>query len=201
MKLSLDRPPGRHRPFQPVFGWLAASTLLCFASAHQSLLFAHVTTRPAMPVAGEAFELRVHLTDSSHREVSDVNLVAQVDDDAETAVDEQAEDGTLPDRALALAEPLIAEPGSGEYRGRIAARPQGVYRLTLVEVVDGESESSAAGNLGVGGSSAVDLQLLLPPSGEGGLGTWLVWLVGLPLLAGLLVTVLVLTGRTQAEED
>lgn len=170
-------------------------SVLGIAAAHQSLLFAHVTTEPAIPVAGETFELRVLLTDSSHREVDDVDLVALLDEEPDAAADEP-----IDDQDLALAAPLRAEPGSGEYRGPIGPRPQGVYRLTLVEVVDGDSEASAAGNLSVGGGSEVDLQLLLPPSGQGGLGTWLVWLVGLPLLAGLLVTILVLTGRNRTEE-
>lgn len=168
--------------------------LLGIAWAHQSLLFAHVTTRPAIPVAGEAFALSVRVTDSSHRQVSGVNLLARLD------VDGADSDRSVDAREPVLEAPLRATSGSGEYRGRFEAMPSGVYRLTLIEVDDGRSKASATGNLSVGGSSAVDLQLLLPPSGQGRLGTWLVWLVGLPVLAGLLVTVLVLTGRDRSEQ-
>jgi hypothetical protein len=176
---------------------LIALFLAGSAAAHQSLLFAHVRTRPAAPPAGEPFELLVHLTDSSHRDVTGVELVARVAHVAVAGADEGAGGAQEP----AGATRLSAEPGSGRYRALVPARPAGEYRLTLEEIVDGQSETSASTQIVVGGEAPVEMQLVLPPSGRSGLGTWLVWLVGLPLLAGLLVTLLVLTGRPKPEDE
>jgi hypothetical protein len=169
----------------PGFALLAGS-----ASAHQSLLFAHVTTRPEAAAPGEPFELLVHLTDSAHRDVSGVELAALLSDSTEDGLDVARRGEGVP----AGAPRLRGEAGSGRYHGTMPGRPAGTYLLTIVEVVGGEVETRASAELAVGGP-AVDLRLLMPPSGRSGLGTWLVWLVGLPLLAGLLVTLLVLTGR------
>jgi hypothetical protein len=190
-------PPGRSPAASRALplALLVALLLAGSAAAHQSLLFAHVSTRPDAPLAGEPFELLVHLTDSSHRDVGRVELVASLTEvgrpEAEDIDAGGAQEG-------AGATPLDAEPGSGLYRGLMPAHPAGEYRLTLVELVDGETETSASAEIEIGGE-AVDMQLVLPPSGRNGLGTWLVWLVGLPLLAGLLVTLLVLTGRPGPE--
>ena len=49
------------------------------------------------------------------------------------------------------------------------------------ELVDGEVESNSSGVLPVGAGEPVDMELILSPVAAG-VGTWLIWLVGLPLL-------------------
>lgn len=184
---------------RPVRFWALLLAVLLWsglAHAHQELLFAHVSSSPPAPVAGEEFQLRVRLSESSGQPITGVVLVALLREPGEATGDEKPG----PDE---ISSGVSLRPGAeaGTYRGRMGAKPEGVYRLTLVEVVEGRAEASGSGSIEIGGADPLEEELLLPPSGGSALGSWLVWLVGLPLLAGLLVTLLVFTGRRSDEEE
>lgn len=176
---------------------LAALLLLGTVFGHQELLFARLTTQPPQPQPGEPFELLVTLSDSSDRQVGGAQLVALLAD-ADAAEPDRTGSGQA---ALAPGVTLRNEPGTGRYRGSARARPAGDYRLELVELTNDQPEASASTTLTIGGGSPVDVELVLPPSNENGLGAWLLWLLGLPLLAGLLVAVLVFTGRRRTDSE
>jgi hypothetical protein len=171
---------------------LAFLLLTASATAHQQLLFARVASVPEVPRPGEPFEVRVIVNDASRRAVSDMNLrlfFSPLGQDVQGA--NQAPDQEI-DRPVTVA---LTGSGAGTYRGTVEGLDAGSYRMTLAEFVDGNRESSAVTEISVDGGTPLEAELLLPPGGGGGLGTWLVWLVGLPVLAGVLVTLLVLTGR------
>lgn len=180
---------------------LTVLLLAVSAQGHQELLFARVSSEPPVPVAGEAFDLLVRLTESSGQPITDVDLVAALSE-SKLSESNEAEGDEIPGPDD-ISDGVELRPGAvaGTYRGRMGARPEGVYRLTLVEVVEGRTEASGSGLIEVGGDGPLQEELLLPPSGRSALGSWLVWLVGLPLLAGLLVTLLVFTGRRGNEEE
>lgn len=205
----------------PGFTWWAVLCLLLLAGpgwAHQELLFATITTVPPAPEANEPFELRATITDSSRNSVNEVLLSARLHPapvgDNQNGAERGARDGGDGRRgdgsgdgaaAGAGAGPveqtrLRATADSGSYRATLGGRPAGRYRLRIVELADGGEESAASGELVIGGDETTRLELVLPPSSGDGLGAWLLWLVGLPLLAGVLITLLLLTGRGKGDE-
>lgn len=179
--------------------WFAPLLLMALlwtgmAQAHEELLFAQISSSPPAPVANEPFELQVRLTESSGRPVTDVNLVASLRESVEESADETAAQGEISGGIR------LRAAAAGNYTGRMDAVAEGVYQLSLVEVVGGRTEASGSVLVEIGSDNPLEGELLLPPSGGSGFGSWLVWLVGLPLLAGLLVTLLVFTGRGGNEE-
>lgn len=199
-------------------GWIAVLTLSLLlliqgqALGHPQILFANVSTEPAAPQAAEPFTIRVELHDSSGRAVTDLELalmihqpgseitVAEGDSAAEIDDGLEGDDGLDGNGDVVAEVPLGSAGESGVYRAEVPALPAGDYPFRLAEVVNGNIESNAVGELPVGGEESVMLELLMPPV-SAGFGAWLVWLVGLPLLAGLLVTILVLTNRRKSEPE
>lgn len=156
----------------------------------QELLFAELSSDPEAPSPNEAFELRILLTDSDEQGVEDLELLVRIVP-AGGGVAEEGENETT-------RVPLHGA-GDGVYRARVPALTEGSYRLILAEVVDREVRTEASTNVRIDGDSPIDTQVVLPAS-EGELGNWLAWLLGLPLLAGLLVILLLLTGRRRTRE-
>jgi hypothetical protein len=168
---------------------IAALLLIGSAAAHQELLFARITTDPPVPAPGEPFDLQVLLSDSSGRQLAGASLAARIGEAGSGGSGRSTEGGAAPAGAV----PLRAEPGRDVYRATVEPLPAGDHDLTLMELAGGGVESAARGRISVG-AAQVDLELVLPASNSRGLGSWLLWLVGLPLLAGVLIVLLLLTG-------
>ena len=177
---------------------LAAAVLVTamgWTAAHPVLLFGRVSTDPADAPAGQPVRVTVQLTDSARQEVPGLDMEIRLfdpetDPEALAAVGASEESG-LPVLARVA---ITDEDDNGVYHGELPELAAGSYPFRLVELVDEEVESNSSGVLPVGAGEPIDMDLILPPVAAG-VGTWLIWLVGLPLLAGVLVTVLVLSGK------
>ncbi|HRN19386.1 MAG TPA: hypothetical protein PLU66_09915, partial [Trueperaceae bacterium] len=105
-------------------------------------------------------------------------------------------------------EPLVSSgrfseaPVKGTYLGRITAPAAGAYTLSVRDTTFMDEEAVANVSLVVGGAPNGVIDFVLPPTpiGPKSLSTWLVWLVGLPLLVGVITTLLVLR-KTPAEGE
>ncbi|MEX2534207.1 MAG: hypothetical protein WD273_01290 [Trueperaceae bacterium] len=175
---------------------LALFLLLSSCAAYPEVLFARLSSTPTVPQPGEPFALEVMLTDSDGEEVVGLTLVARVVEAyAEVAVDPGANDAGSDAQESEYPEArLLGSARQGVYQGELGPLPAGSYRISLVEPAADREAATASGVLTLDGSTPVELALVLPASG-GGLGSWVVWLVGLPLLAAVLVTLLLLTAR------
>jgi hypothetical protein len=176
---------------------LAAATLLwlvgAVAFAHATLVFGVATVSPDPPVRGEPFELTLRLEDPALNPIEDaiVNVELRA----------MAADGLPAPSTEALALPpaltseRLVETEPAVYRTQLTLREAGRYHLLVRDQTYPWEEAHASVVLTVDGDVVGRLPFILPPTqvAPRSLWPWLLWLVGLPLVAGAVVTVLVLT--------
>ncbi len=177
---------------------LAAPLLACtlpLASAHATLVLGRFTVTPARPAADAPLTLRLQLEDPTQVPVEDAYVFAELRPaDAPDAVPVRAE--------------FEETSTPGVYEVTATLEEAGPYRVLLRDQTYRQEEAQAALTepLRVGGpntapNTAQDFNFPPTATGAAGLRTWLLWLIGLPVAAALLVTVLVLTrGDPQGEQ-
>lgn len=174
------------------FGLLAALAALLggAALAHATLVFGTLSSAPPAPRPGEPFTLRLELADPTGTPVEDAYVLAefrrQEDDEPVSA---RLEEGEVP----------------GRYQASLALPQPGSYQLLLRDQTFRQEEARAELEVTLGdgplfpeGKDAI----VFPPTATGpaNLGTWLIWLIAVPLAAGVVVTVLVLRRPSAGDE-
>ena len=176
---------------------LASALLACLvagaALAHATLVFGVVTVAPDPPVPGAPFELTLRLEDPGLTPVEDAVVTVEL-----RAI--PAEGLPVPStEALHLPPPLVStrlvETGPAVYRASLTLAAPDRYHLLVRDQTYPWEEAHASVVLPLAGETVGELPFILPPTqvAPRSLWTWLLWLIGLPLVAGAVVTVLVLT--------
>lgn len=166
--------------------------LLTPALAHGTVIRGAVTVAPDPPKAGQPMVLTVDLARLSNAPVEGATLVAELTE--ETA--------TLGAGARTVPLQEYKEP-YGTYRAQFAAPPAGSYTLTVHDRTEPGEDTTASVPLRVGGGVAngtLGFTLSGAATGSGGLATWLLWLIAVPVAAAAAVTVLVRRSRSDAAE-
>lgn len=156
---------------------------LSTASAHATLVLGHFEVTPARPAADAPMTLELSLEDPTQVPIQDAVVLAELRPAAQ------------PD-----AEPLRAAftetETAGVYRADATLPRAGAYRVRLRDQTYRQEEADATleAPLRVGAPNKPQ-SFNFPPTTTGSAGwrAWLLWLIGLPVVAALLVTVLVLT--------
>jgi hypothetical protein len=172
---------------------LAASLACGAALAHATLVFGEATVTPDPPVAGAPFELALTLEDPSLTPVEDAIVLVEVRPFGQgAAVDRTAANG---EPTPPLAAEQLTEGDDVVYRTRLVLPAEGSYQVLVRDQTFAWEEATATVVLDLSGEAVGRLPFILPPTqvGPRSLWTWLLWLIGLPLIAGAVVTVLVLT--------
>jgi hypothetical protein len=159
------------------------------AFAHATLVLGTLTSDPAAPRPAEPFTITVELVDPTQVPVEDAWVLAEFHQPG----------------APAGSEPVTARFEEGEtpgvYQARVTLPERGAYALRLRDQTYRQEEAQAELTFSVGsGTSPENLSFVFPPTATGpqSLTVWLAWLIGLPLSAAIIVTVLVLRrGGTQ----
>jgi hypothetical protein len=158
-------------------GWLSP------ASAHATLVIGQFEVTPPRPAAGAPVTFELTLSDPTQVPVEDAVVFAEL------------RPAGQPD-----AEPRRAEFSEtetpGVYRAETTLPRAGAHRVVLRDRTYRQEEATATLEAPLRVGAANEAQgFTFPPTATGGAGwrTWLLWLVGLPVVAALLVTVLVLT--------
>lgn len=176
---------------------LVLATLLALvggAAAHATLVFGTVTTDPTPAPAGAPFTIRLELRDPADAPVEDAVVHVEADP--------QEEDDAAAPPADDAAAPLVTseefdEVAPGTYETTLTLPEDGAWALTFRDRTFRQEEARATVTIRVGPDAGGErLSFIFPPTATGprSLTTWLVWLVGLPLVAGAVVTVMVLRG-------
>lgn len=158
---------------------LASAT--AWAAAHATLVFGTVTTEPAPP-----------------RAVDPVTIVLEMSDPVDAPVEDAVVfvEATAPSGAVRESD-VFAEAEPGVYRTEMTLPEAGEWTLLFRDQTFRQEEAQAALTLTVGPDGRREpLSFIFPPTATGpaALSTWLAWLIGLPLVAGAVVTVIVLRG-------
>ncbi len=178
----------------------ALALLVGTAHAHATLVFGTVRIEPDPPPPGTAFSLTLTLEDPALAPVEDAVVFVE-------ARPMPSADAALPSpstEAPALPPPLRAERlievAPAVYRAEFELPAGDAYHLLVRDQTYQWEEANASVVLPLLGSPVGELPFILPPTqvAPRSLWTWIVWLVGLPLLAGIVVTLLVLRSRPAA---
>lgn len=153
-----------------------------FVRAHATIVFGTVATDPAPPPADAPFDLLLEMRDPADAPV----------EDAVVFVEATHEGG-----GTSVPEVELEEVAPGDYRTDLQLDEAGTWTLTFRDRTFRQEEARATVSLEVGPAAETEpVSFIFPPTATGpqNLSTWLLWLVGLPLAAGALVTILVLRG-------
>lgn len=176
--------------------FLAATLLLGVALAHPMLVIGEVQFEPDPPVPGAEARVRLTLQETSLAEVEDAVVFIELREGPPRSEED------APRREPLVATDRMDEVAPGVYETLVPAPQAGVYTLTVRDRTYRQEEAVANLRLELGAGEVGPVPFVLPPTaiGPASLGSWLIWLVGVPLLAGVLVTVLVLRSGKGAEE-
>lgn len=184
---------------RPAARWLTvvavlASGLLASAPvrAHATLVLGVIEFAPDPPVSGASVSLRIHLHDPTLADVEDALVFVEFVPGAGAA----GGDGSLKTDQLIETAPAI-------YETEIATPPAGDYLLRVVDRTFRQEEAVAELAVTFGDADIGSLAFVLPPTATGpqNLLSWLAWIIGLPLLAGAVVTFLVLRSGPRSGEE
>jgi|AACY02.3.fsa_nt_gi hypothetical protein len=165
-----------------------ASTFLSVALAHATLVFVAVTTEPSPALAGQPTTLHIEMQDPVGAPVEDAIVFVEA---------------TSPDGSATVASDQFGEIAPGVYTTTLQLEREGPWTLLFRDRTFRQEEAQATLDLTVGpGGSSEALTFIFPPTATGpqSLTTWLVWLIGLPLVAGAVVTVMVLRGGNEPSD-
>jgi hypothetical protein len=182
----------------------AVALLLALAGhawAHATLVLGDVQVTPDPPVAGEPFRIAVTLVDPSMAPVEDAVVRVEVRPHRAETEALPAASTEAPDLSDPTLERELVETAGGRYEADLVLERGALYHLLIRDQTFEWEEANASVLLEVGGAPVGTLPFILPPTAIGprSLWTWLIWLIGLPVVAGLVVTVLVLTSGRPAK--
>jgi hypothetical protein len=169
--------------------WLAAGVAL----AHATLVFGVATVSPDPPIQGGPFELTLRLEDPALTPIEDAIVTVELRAMPTEGLPAPSTESLELPAPLASARLVESEPSV--YRADLSLAEPGRYHLLVRDQTYPWEEAHASVVLDVNGRVVGPLHFILPPTqvAPRSLWTWLLWLVGLPLVAGAVVTVLVLT--------
>ncbi|MBS3968157.1 MAG: FixH family protein [Truepera sp.] len=170
---------------------LALAVLWCLASvglAHAFVVIGTLSATPQTPQAGEPFTLLLTLEDPTRTPVPRAVVFA------EFRPAEQPE--AVPIRAD------FAEISPGTYQATLSLPTAGSWTILMRDQTYPQEETNAELTFLVGEAANPEaLTFIFPPTvvPPENLWAWLGWLIGLPLLAAVVVTVLVLRSKPAAK--
>lgn len=148
-----------------------------------------VTTTPTPPEASAPFTLFLKLLDLTQVPVEDARVLAEF---------------RRPGEETPVSARFEETETAGVYETTLELPQEGEYTLLLRDQTYRQEEAQAELMFDVGRRAPPEARsFIFPPTATGpqSLTTWLVWLIGLPLLAAIIVTVLVLTRKQPASTE
>ena len=171
---------------------LTFAALLGHVTAHATLVFGELTFAPDPVVPGSPFAISMTLEDPTLTPVEDAIVSLEfrpIDADAAPL----PTDGEVPP----LRDVRLVETGPAVYTAEVDLPDPGRYQVRVRDRTFQWEEATASVVVVIDERPLGVLPFVLPPTqvGPRGLTTWLLWLIGVPLVAGAVVTVLVLTSN------
>lgn len=178
--------------------WLA---LFGVAVAHATIVFGTLSVDPNPPPVNAPLTFELTLHDPTGTPVEDAVVRLEV---GSLAPGGAVAPGSAPESDPAKgpdAEPVepvarasATEVSPGRYRAQLEVPAPGSYPILIRDQTFRQEEATQIVSMRLGTDDRVDpIDFILPPTATGGgLGAWLIWLVAIPLVAGVVVTILVL---------
>lgn len=159
---------------------------LSLVSAHAFFVTGVITTTPTPAPIGEEFILQIEMTDPTGTPVEDAVVAAEFTKDGETQRFEFFDSGV-----------------PGLYSAQVTLPTEDTYSVLLRDTTYQQEEAKATIEFTAGAQQPNTIAFIFPPTqtGSNNLSTWLIWVIGIPVLAGIIVTVLVLTNTKDKNVD
>lgn len=153
------------------------------ALAHAFIVTGSLTTIPSRAQAGQPFTLQLDMRDPRQVPVEDAVVLAEFSQQSQVAV----------------LEFQFTEREPGLYYADVNLPSDGTYTLILRDQTYAAEEAKATLQFTLGSADAISF--LFPPTrtGANNLQTWLIWVIAVPVLTGLIVTILVLMNTKQTK--
>lgn len=167
------------------------------AGAHAFLVLGEMTVEPDPPRPGEDVRVSVTMADPSLAPVEDAVVFIEVRPQRTVGDDVPAASTETPELPPADVRVDLVETSPGRYEGTFAAPATGSHHVLIRDQTFQWEEANASVMLEVGDTALGTMPFILPPTAVGprSLWIWLLWLIGVPLLVGVVVTALVLGNR------
>jgi YtkA-like len=164
--------------------FILALALLTVVSAHAFLVTGTLTTTPSPTKANEPFSLKLDMHDPAMVPVEDATVIAEFTQEGQSQM-------------LSF---NFTEKEPGLYYADVTLPSQGTYTLLLRDQTYQQEEARATLQFTVGSTDTISF--IFPPTktSSNNLQTWLIWVIGIPVLAGIIVTVLVLMNTKKGDE-
>lgn len=177
-------------------GALALALSTSVALAHPMLVIGEVRFAPDPPVPGRSATVVLSLQDTSLTEVEDAVVFLELRAGTPAGENDQPRGEPL------VSTDRLEETAPGVYETSVEVPEYGDYTLSIRDRTYRQEEAVANVELVLDGDPVDFVPFVLPPTATGpaSLGSWLIWLVGVPLLAGVVVTVLVLRSGRGADD-
>ena len=174
---------------------------LSFAAAHATLVIGTLTLAPDPAAAAETLDIAIDLEDPGLVEVEDAVIFLELRPAAAGAA--SAPENEQPRGEALFVSDRIPETAAGHYQIQIPTPAAGSYLLSVRDRTYRQEEAVANLNLTIGNEPVGELVFVLPPTdiGPASLASWLLWLIGVPLVAGVVVTILVLRGGGNDDDE
>lgn len=188
------------------------------ALAHASLVFGELSSQESLPDPTSGFTLNLHMMDPLRTPIEDAVVEAEfrLMTEAEVAVIESGRDSQEPAGVAQgiQAEDLDVPDGDwhtfrleevsrgGNYSSQIVLPEAGTYQLIMRDTTYPQEDAVAELTVRFDGESVFESALFIfPPTdvGSASLGTWLVWVVLIPVLSGVWVTIHTLFKKPSGE--
>jgi YtkA-like len=168
----------------PLF--LILSLFISEVSAHAFFVTGVITTTPTPAEAGKEFILQIEMTDPNQAPVEDAIIAAEFTKDGQISRFEFFPSGV-----------------AGLYSAKVTLPEEGTYSLLLRDKTYKQEEAKATVEFTLGPTQTSQIAFIFPPTrtGTNNLSTWLIWVIGIPVLAGIVVTVLVLLNTKDKDTD
>jgi hypothetical protein len=174
------------------------------ALAHGFLVLGTLTSSPPTPQPNTPFTLAVKLTDVTERPVEHADIFADFSAPGSSTNAASGSTQATPVHAFAFTE-SAATPGT--YQAQ-ATLPDGAWSLVLRDHTFSYEESRTTpftfyiGHTDQDGNQA-SYDFVFPPTTPkpATLKTWLLWVIGVPIAAGIIITVIVLLGKKKEGEE
>jgi hypothetical protein len=186
----------RDRRSGPIAGLVALGLLALAggACAHATLVLGELRVSPDPPVAGEPLRISLTLAEPSMAPVEDAVVLVELREHRPETAAVPAASTEAPTLAPAEVERDLVEVAPARYEAEVVLDRAATYHLLIRDRTFEWEEANASVLIEVGGDPLGTLPFILPPTAIGprSVWTWLAWLIGLPVVAGIVVTLLVL---------
>lgn len=178
-----------------LFICLVCFAMLSLAFAHATIVLGRLASDPITPNAGEQFTLNLEMSDPSQVPIEDAIVLA---------------DFSTP----GLAEPIMVKFATtqtpGLYIATASLPKAGEYELTMRDQTFRQEEARA--NLSfqvldtekeIPSLNEASIPFVFPPTatGSNSIRSWLIWLIALPIVAGVVVTAFVLLNSSDTKKE